>query len=164
MHIIYRKSINNDYKELKELFESCFGKMAENGGALSWIENRYMVCEIDEKIISCTGILPLNKSDYNGYEITWTCTYPDFRHKGYIIDMLSLCEDELKDNIPIYCDCWHFENKEFANLHNALSSIGFKKVIDKRIIRGYPHSLECKGCPYKKENCICFGDLYMKKR
>lgn len=162
--IVYRKSTESDYNSLKALFYCCFGGIAENGGALSWIDNRYILCVIDDKIVACTGILPLEKSDYNGYEITWTCTHPDYRHNGHIVDMLKICEDELNDNLPIYCDCWHLADREYANLHNALTQRGFRKIIDARVRRVHPHNLECIDCLYKKKNCKCSGDLYQKAR
>lgn len=162
MTIIYRKSTENDISSLKTLFRLCFGELAENGGALSWIENRYMLCIVDNEVVACTGILPVNKSDYNGYEVTWTCTHPSHRHQGHIVTMLQMCEAELKDKLPVYCDCWHMWGKEYANLHNALTRVGFIKVIDTRIRRVYPHSKECAGCKYKKSGCMCSGDLYFK--
>ena len=164
MDITYRKSTENDANHLKTLFRICFGGIAENGGALSWIENRYMLCIVNNEVVACTGILPVNKSDYNGYEVTWTCTHPAHRHQGYIVTMLRMCEAELRDNLPVYCDCWHLSGKEFANLHNALTQLGFSKIIDTRVKRVYPHNSECTDCLYSEGSCSCSGDLYQKLR
>lgn len=163
--MIFRKSVKKDYEQLENLFEISFGKIAEFGGALNEIEGRYIVAIDNERIVSCTGILPIEKSDYNGYEVTWTCTLPEYRHKGLIVKMLNEEINKLpNNNINLYCDCWHLNNKDKANLHNALSQIGFKLCIESRIKRAYPHSFECKGCLFSKENCKCSGDLYILKR
>lgn len=162
---IFRKSINEDYDELNNLFKITFGDIAINGGALENIKDRYIIAIKDGIIVSCTGILPLERSDYNGYEVTWTATLPEFRGLGLIRHMLNLEESKLpKDEIPLYCDCWHLKNKENANLHNALTLIGFEKCIEFRIKRCYPHSFECRGCLFREDNCYCYGDLYIKYR
>lgn len=160
-----RNAINSDKEQLRELFKECFGNMAENNGALSWIEGRYKVAEVDDRIVAVSGILPIEYSDYNGYEITWTCTTKDFRKQGLQVEILKQCLDELPDdNIPLYCDCWRVKDKNKINLHSVMKYLGMHEVLRNRINRKYPHSKDCNGCPYASENCFCCGDLYMKLR
>ena len=123
----FRKSTEQDREQLRTLFNKCFGEMAEREGALAWVENRYMIAVYNNEIVSCTGILPTDKSEFNGHEITWTCTDIKHRHQGLIIELLQRCEEELNDNLPIYCSCWHLANRPNANLHNALTRAGYKK-------------------------------------
>ena len=49
-----------------------------------------MVAIYNNEVVSITGILPLNKSEYDGYEITWTCTKLEHRHKGLIINIAPI--------------------------------------------------------------------------
>lgn len=165
--IIIRNALNRDEKQLKELFKQCFGNLAEDGGALSWIEGRYKVAEDDttNKIVAVSGILNVNHSDYNGYEITWTCTMPEYRKQGLIVKILEQCESELEnDHIPLYCDCWRIAANEYINLHSVMKHLGMRQVIKDRISRVFPHNKECVGCINKKDGCYCHGDLYFKER
>ena len=115
--ILFRKTTENDRVQLEKLFQECFGDMAKKNGALSWIEGRYVVAELHTdctskevnfppKIVAVSGILGLEHSDYNGYEITWTCTTKEYRKQGLVVEILKRCENELPDDeIPLYCDC-----------------------------------------------------------
>ena len=161
---VMRRSLERDKEQLRILFKKSFGDMAEQCGALDWVDGRYMLTLKEDIIISCTGILPLTKSDFNGYEVTWTCTLKEYRHQGFIVSMLAACEKELQEDKPIYCSCWHLPNKEKANLHNALTQLGYKEVIHTHVSRMYPHTGECIGCCYKGDGCYCTGDLYYKVR
>lgn len=164
MEFEMRKSTDKDYEQIKALLKESFGDMAEHCGALDWVDNRYMVAVVNNQIVACTGILPLHKSDFNGYEITWTCTTKEFRHNGLIVKMLDACERELKDSKPIYCSCWHLTNKDKANLHNALTRLGFEEVIHSHVVRVHPHIDMCNYCCYSSAGCKCTGDLYQKNR
>lgn len=165
--MIIRNAKNSDREKLRELFKECFGDLAEDGGALSWIEGRYKVAEDTNtnKIVAVSGILSLEHSDYNGYEITWTCTMPEYRKQGLIVEILKQCELELaNDHVPLYCDCWRIATNEHINLYSVMKHLGMKQVIKNRVSRLYPHNKECVGCINKKEKCYCHGDLYMKER
>ena len=112
-----------------------------------------------------TGILPLNKSDYDGYEITWTCTNPKHRHKGLIIHMQKECEKRLPDDgIPIYCSCWRIRDNKDINMKNVMKSLGYQIETKNLKVRHYPNYKYCRDCNYLESNCHCFDDLYYKKR
>lgn len=177
-NIIYRRSVENDKEQLERLFKESFGMVADTGGALSTIEDRYVVAELvtedaegkDEagyrpRIIAASGILPVSRSEYCGYEITWTCTTKEYRKKGIIVEILKQCERELPDDhLPIYCDCWRIKDNEHINMVSVMKHLGMQEVIRGRIKRVYPHNKSCVGCIYAEEECYCHGDLYIKNR
>ena len=163
--MLIRNATDLDKEQLRVLFKECFGNMAENNGDLSWIKGRYKVAEIDNRIVAVSGILPISNSDYNGYEITWTCTTKEYRKQGLQVAILKQCLKELpEDGISLYCDCWRVKDNDKINLHSVMKHLGMNEVLRNRINRKYPHSKDCNGCPYESENCFCCGDLYMKAR
>ena len=126
---------------------------------------KHKVAEIDNRIVAVSGILPIYNSDYNGYEITWTCTTKEYRKQGLQVAILKQCLQELPDDgISLYCDCWRVKDNDKINLHSVMKHLGMNEVLRNRINRKYPHSKDCNGCPYESENCFCCGDLYMKAR
>lgn len=168
----FRLAEEFDKEQIRELLKENFGLMAENRGALSFIKGRYMVAihtssMEDEcpKIVAVTGILPVEKSDYAGYEVTWTCTSKEHRHKGLITKMLKYCESQLpNDGIPLYCDCWRIAYNEKVNMYSVMQNMHMHEILQGRIKRVSPHSKDCADCIYAEEGCFCHGDLYMKER
>ena len=171
--IVYRKSDESDKEQLEILFNESFGMLASTGGALNPIKDRYMVAELavnkagqnQTQIIAASGILPVSRSEYCGYEITWTCTSKEFRKKGIIVEILRQCERELPDDhLPLYCDCWRIRDNEHINMVSVMKHFGMKEIVRGRIKRVYPHDKSCIGCIYAEEGCYCHGDLYIKMR
>lgn len=176
--IVYRRSVDQDKEQLERLFEESFGLLAATGGALSTIRDRYVVAEVvtddadreeegnvPPRIVAVSGILPVSRSEYCGYEITWTCTTKEYRKKGIIVEILKQCEKELPDDhLPIYCDCWRIRDNEHINLVSVMKHLGMREVVKDRIKRVYPHMKSCEGCVYAGEGCYCYGDLYIKYR
>lgn len=167
----FRSATQADAEQLRALFDSCFGHRAANEGALNPIEGRYKVAVYQGEIVACSGILPKVKSDYTGYEITWTCTKLGHRHNGLIRHILELCEASLTSNANIYCSCWHLSHKEYANLHNCLTSLGYRRVISEHKKFDSDYNKVCQACIYGPNNdifeftgCTCCEDLYMKQR
>lgn len=62
--------MDSDKEQLIVLFNECFGNMVENHCDLDWIQVQYKVAEIDNKIVAVSGLLPIEYSEYDGYEIT----------------------------------------------------------------------------------------------
>ena len=172
----YRYSRENDIEQLEKLFLSCFGDLAKNSRALENIEGRYMVAVLTEPdqamqnitketIVAVSGILPIEQSEYQGYEVTWTCTLAGYRKKGLIVEILKRCEQTLPDDhLPIFCDCWRIRDNVHINMFSVMKHLGFKEVINSRIKRNYSYSRDCIKCTYEEKGCYCFGDLYMKER
>ena len=161
----FRKSTNEDLEGIKNILRLCFGIFPEKQGALANIENRYMLAIFNNEIVAMTGILPLDKSDYDGYEITWTCTKHEHRHKGLIIHMQKKCEKELQnDGFPIYCSCWRIRDNEEINMRSVMKSLGYKQKTKNIKTIKFPNNEYCHDCIYCETNCYCFDDLYYKKR
>lgn len=163
--MLLRNATDSDKEQLIVLFNECFGNMVENHGDLAWITCRYKVAVVDNRIVAVSGILPISNSDYNGYEITWTCTTKEYRKQGLQVEILKQCLKELQeDGIPLYCDCWLVIDNDRINLYSVMKHFGMSEVLRNRINRKYPHSKDCNGCPNENEKCFCCGYLYMKKR
>lgn len=161
----FRKSIEQDKSQLADLFAESFGSLALNHGALEPIANRYWVALYEDKIVAVTGILPIYKSDFSGYEVTWTCTSNKHRKKGLIVQMLQKAETELpNDHIPLYCNCWRIRDNDKINMYSVMKHMDMHEVVRQRIKRVNPHSIDCCGCAQFQKECYCCGDLYMKNR
>ena len=162
---IFRKSTTNDLDQIQNLLRLCFGKFPEKNGALEDIENRYMVAIYNNEIVAITGILPLQKSEYDGYEITWTCTRPEHRHKGLIINMQKECEKLLPDdNKDIFCSCWRIRDNEDINMKNVMKSLGYCVKTKSHKKNQSPFNKYCNNCVNFSFTCYCVDDLYYKKR
>ena len=160
-----RNAKETDKAELQELFRSCFGRIAEINGSLEPIDSRYNVAIEDDKIVAVSGILPVEQSSYQGYEITWTCCDTKYRGRGYITAILRECLKELPDDeIPLYCSCWRVQSNPFINMIHVMRGLGFEEVSRNRLNYIHKHSKECVGCLYNIEGCFCCEDLWMLKR
>ena len=104
-------------------------------------------------------------SDYDGYEITWTCTNPKHRHKGLVINMQKECEKELpNDGIPIYCSCWRIKDNKDINMKNVMKSLGYNIITKDHKTRKLETNKSCNDCIFLQSKCYCADDLYCKKR
>ncbi len=174
--IIIRKAKESDREGISAVFKECFGEMAENEGGLDWIEGRYMVAEerteymdmyrhVSTRIVAVSGVIPPEQSDYNGYEVSWTGTLPEYRKRGLIVEILKKCEAGLpNDHIPLYCDCWRLANEKDVHLISVMKHLEMREVIHDRIRRIYPNNKTCNGCIYGSDGCKCLGSLFVKER
>lgn len=161
----FRKSTSSDKSELENMFKENFGAYAITDGALKPLKNRYWVALYNNKIVAVTGILPPTKSDYNGYEITWTCTNIKHRKKGLIVTMLQKAEAELpQDGKPLYCRCWRIRDNKEINLSSVMKHLNMQRLIKDKAKSIYPHNRSCMNCIYQETGCHCYCDLYIKKR
>lgn len=160
-----RNAKESDREELQELFRSCFGRIAEINGSLEPVDSRYKVAIENDKIVAVSGILPVEQSNYQGYEITWTCSDYSYRCKGYITAILRDCLQELPDDkIPVYCSCWRVQSNPFINMIYVMNRLGFKEVTRNRINYVHGHTKECVDCIYESDNCFCCEDLWILQR
>ncbi len=170
--VVIRRATEEDKEQLRALLLEAFGQFSIDNGALTEIEGRYTVAEViseeegaQPRIVAVSGIRPMNKSSYCGYEITWTCTTKAYRKKGLIVDILKQCESVLPDDhIPLYCDCWRIRDNATINMVSVMKHMGMHEVIRNRIRRVFPYNKDCCGCINANEGCYCCGDLYMKER
>lgn len=161
----FRFSNERDKYEIGELLRICFGEFPIYNGALYNLDKRYMVAEYEGKIVAVTGILPVERSSYTGYEVTWTCTLPEHRKNGLIVHMLGAWEKKLPDDgIPIYCECWHLDDNTYPNLASVMKHLGMTELVRVDWQWMAPHRKECQTCIYYKAGCRCHNDLYWKER
>ena len=157
-----RYSKLSDTDAIERLLYRCFGRMVIDEGALKNIENGRYLCYIaNGEIVAITGLC--HDDEFNGIQISWTCTAPEHRHQGYmqaLFKRLLATTDE-----DVYCSCWFIGDKP-CNLHHIMDAFGFEKVVSKYKIREIEHNCPKayrEGCPYKSEKCICGNDLYVRK-
>lgn len=156
-----RYSKQSDLGQIQELIWLSFG---DRPSALEDLENRYLVYEVDSKIVALTGLY--TKTEFiNGLEIDWTCTHPDYRQKGYMQELF----EELLRNITcnVYCSCWRLEEKDRVNLQTLMNIFGFEEVLKPRVIWSSTYNCKCNKnqhlCVNYKKGCKCYEDLYLRK-
>lgn len=173
MEIQIRQATETDKEEIKNLIVKCFGRYPIKKNALDNID-KYVVAELHthftanipttKEIIAISGIVEPEYSNYQGYEVTWTCTAPEYRKKGLIVEILKKCEELLpKDHIPIYCECWRIRDNKI-NLDFVMKHLKFHKVADNIICYSNIYSKQCLLCNNNSSGCYCFDDLYKKER
>ena len=157
-----RFSKASDKEQIIELIELCFGDR-EKHGAYENIPGRYLLY-FDKwgRLVALTGLVH-NSEFRSGAEITWTCTHPDYRHKGImheLFERLLAVTDE-----DIYCSCWKLSFKDKINLHHLMNDFGFELVLESHKTAIYPHKCDIgEGCPYwGGEGCTCREDLYLRR-
>lgn len=175
--VIIRNATEADKDQIEALFIECFGNIAHGSGALDrGVEGRYTVAEIRKvctnmnvkfapKIVAVSGIVPVEFSNLNGYEVTWTCTTEEHRKKGLIVQILNDCIQRLpNDHKPIYCSCWRVKDNQKVALSSVMTHLGFRQVLreHKKYVR--PHFRYCAKCPHESEGCYCCEDLYIRER
>lgn len=158
---IIRFSKQEDKDKIIELLYTCFGNR-EHEGAYDNIPGRYLLCFLEDKLVAMTGLI--HNADYNsGCEISWTCTHPEYRHQGYMMELFERIVYTTDEDI--YCSCWKIPTKEHINLHHLMKEFNFELVLDSHIRSQYPH--KCKvgdTCPFfTGQGCVCQQDLYVRK-
>jgi N-acetylglutamate synthase-like GNAT family acetyltransferase len=83
---VIRKSRTSDKKQIEQLIRICFGRCTYIEH-LKNLNGRYYLYFIDDKLVAMSGINP--DSEYPSSEIDWTCTHPDYRHKGIMQELFS---------------------------------------------------------------------------
>lgn len=161
----FRNANEEDRKQLENLLSTCFGEFPMEMGALDFIENKYRVAEYKGKIVAMSGILPIGKTRYAGYEVAWTCTHPLHRKRGLVLNILRQLESELpNDHLSIYCDCWRVGNDKDSSMAPMMKRLEMELIIRENQKLLSPHRKECLSCIHRKDNCICHNDLYYKRR
>ena len=156
-----RKSKESDREQILELMHLCFGDRDKY--LKSNLDNRFYLNIIDNKIVAMTGIV--DEGNYSHPEIDWTCTHPDYRHKGYMQELFIEMFKHYKGTI--YCSCWRLPSKEHINLYHLMQQFGFREVINVRVHWKAGHNCltNCNGdcVNYIGNNCECYEDLYIRE-
>ena len=157
-----RLSTEQDSAEIEMLLDSCFGAMSLKDFKEN-ICDRYLLAFIDNRLVGMTGLY-FNK-DYNGFEVDWTCTHPDYRKKGIMHKLFKrICALTDED---IYCSCWGMRGKDI-NLKSVMYDFGFNPVVRNRVtwnLRYNCRSGRNGDCIMSHEwaNCSCYEDLYLRR-
>lgn len=153
-----RKSTNIDKIAIKELLNVCFGNSITDVDEPTYnLDDRYYLYFVDNKLVAMSGILSPGRSEYDNYEVDWTCTHPDYRHKGYMQEIFRQMLHGVDSDV--YCSCWRIDSE--PNLASLMKMFGFE--LEKLAVETW----NCKDdvdCPYRKgNNCNCYEDLYIKR-
>lgn len=157
-----RKSKAFDKLIVNELFLACYGYGWDFILPLTDLEDRYYLL-FDEygTLVAMTGLC--YSDEYEALEVDWTCTHPNYRHRGY---MQMLFQEMLKDvNEDVYCSCWRLSTKTTPNLYSIMYMFGFQKVVDHRHHWQTPYNCHCsETCKFGRgQGCDCYEDLYLRK-
>ena len=160
MHV--RLSTETDRYKIEELIRLCFGER-QHSGAYENLSGRYLLALQDEQIVAMTGLS--YSETYNGYEIDWTCTHPEYRNKGIMHDLFKrICSLTDED---IYCSCWRIGNSQQINLSTLMQNFVFKEIIKNKA--SFDSRYNCRSartyCVYAKgkSECRCYEDLWLRK-
>lgn len=160
MRIKYRYSKKEDCNDILSLLLMCFGSKITSE-VIENIENRYLLAYYDNELVAMTGLS--EDTDFDGFEIDWTCCRPDYRRRGIISDMLGIVLKSVKSDV--YCKCLRTYQNEYANLHSIMTKYGF--ICVKRNYKEFhiSNDIICDICPYKNDNieCVCYEDLYVMR-
>lgn len=167
-----RFSKKTDESQIRELIRLCFG-YGDHCGAFKNLNGRYLLAFDDEdNLIGMTGLIWCK--EYNGYEVDWTCTHPNYREMGIMHELFKRICSLTDENI--FCSCWRLQDKEQPNLHSLMKDFGFKEVIHTRVTWDTNYnchsgqSYYCAAEPSHVEHgtlvkspCRCYEDLYLRK-
>lgn len=155
-----RKSRQSDYSDIRRLIELCFGNR-EAFGAYDDLDGRYIMCFVDDQLVAMSGIN--DSSRFNASEIDWTCTHPDYRHKGYMQKLFKYMLADIKTDV--YCSCWRIADSSRVNLQTLMDMYNFQEVVHEREHCIVPHNCHFKNkrdCAYfTTGHCECYEDLYL---
>lgn len=164
MDVTYRKANEEDSSAIAMLLKEIFGNVYRNDGILFRVANEIVyVAEYNGNIIGTTGI-SLDRTDFNGHEISWTGVKSEFRGQDIMINLVQNCLNELTNTTPIYLSAWHIGRKDKPNLHKTIDYFGFKLVCESYRHYDKNHYRFCKTCTFREACNGCTEDLYILER
>ena len=157
-----RYSRESDREQVEKLLYDTFGIMVVYEGAYDGIPSGKYLLMFEEGTDLLVAISGLCHSDeFPGPQITWTCTRPEYRHKGLMQDLFK--RFIYSTDQTLYCSCWRIGGNELVNLHTLMSLFGFEKVeVNYRVRSGMLCPIR-EGCPYYNDHCRCYNDVFMRK-
>lgn len=159
---IIRKSVSSDRECIYQLMCMCFGDK-NNLEPYENLDDRYYLYFENGVLVAMTGLI--SSSEYDHPEVDWTCTHPEFRHRGYMQALFTEMLGNVKESV--YCSCWRLSNSDKVNLYTLMSLFGFKEVIRSRVHWKVPfncfrdYSGGCVCCT--GVGCECYEDLFLRK-
>ena len=163
MSIRFRRSTRDDKRQMEFVFNQYFGKRPIDG-VFSDLDNRYIVaCEKDTgDIVGFAGVISPEFSEFQGYEIDWSCVLPEYHNTSLLMNLLL----EVTKNCDrdVYCESWRVDGAPETDLLSQLKKIGFKQIVEAYRLADSSYSSACLTCNIKKRPCQCCYDLYVLKK
>ena len=156
-----RYSKEEDLPQIEEIMNVCFG-VRNDSEWKTQLEGRYLVYELNGKLVAMTGLRW--SKEYRAYEVDWTGTLPNCRHKGFMQELFKRMLYYV--DYDVYCSCWRLSEGGKINLHTLMSMFGFEEVLKPRVswdVR-YNCSRRIDTCVYcVGDKCHCWEDLYLRR-
>lgn len=124
----------------------------------------YLLLLDGDKLIGITGLLSPGETNYNGFEVNWTCLLPEYRGKNLIERLLEMAIRLTPGagQSDIYCSCRKNMGKHQVNLHQAMYYNGFQLVLQGRERFSAEYYQMCSECLEYKPGCTCEEWLYLR--
>lgn len=157
-----RYSCPKDMKEVSELLLRCFGEMVEKEEAFDGIpKGKYLLMFNGDNNELCAISGLCHSDELPGPQITWSCTKPEYRHKGLMKELFRRVLATTDQDV--YCNCWRIGANDFVNLHTLMDLFGFVKI-DSDVSSRESSTCPVKSqCPYYSSLCYCHNDTYLRK-
>ena len=84
--LFIRISKEEDKEQINEILMLCFGDRSQFG-CLENLNGRYLLAYDNNKLIGITGLY--YNQELKRYEIDWTGTHPEYRHKGIAYRLIN---------------------------------------------------------------------------
>lgn len=156
-----RKSTTDDREFIQQLMQLCFGDK-NNLEPYMNLEGRYYLYFKDSILVAMTGLT--SNSEFRNLEVDWTCTHPEYRHKGYMQKLFTEMLNGVHETV--YCSCWRLPSNDRVNLYTIMHLFGFKEVVHSRVHWKVPHNCFRNyegGCICCVGNdCECYEDLFLR--
>lgn len=149
----------SDTAQITQLVSTCFGKRLDKEKYLDDLEGRYLVFIDNGEIIAMTG---LKTRKEGGMEVDWTCTHPEYRHRGIMHQLFERLLEMTDEDI--YCSCWKLSSKTESELHSLMENFEFECILE-----GHINHVPAKcgfndlSCPHYSDGCSCREDLYVRR-
>lgn len=155
-----RYSTEKDIDGIKKVIEKCFGDRVSSE-CYENLTGRYLLYIIDNEVVALTGLLYSKK--YKAFEMDWTGTLPEHRHKGYMQELFKRLLQSTDEDI--YCSCWRLPHRDI-NLHTLMELFDFECVMSPRVAWAVEYNcskdiITCVNCT--GDNCRCYEDLYIRR-
>lgn len=157
-----RYSRESDRQQVEKLLYDTFGIMVVYEHAYDGIPTgKYLLMfeEGTDQLVAMSGLS--HEDEFPGPQITWTCTKPEYRHRGLMQELFK--RFIYSTDQDLYCSCWKIGDNKRVNLQTLMDLYGFVKVEENYCTRA---GLICplkKGCPNYRSDCRCYNDVFFRK-
>ena len=156
-----RFSRREDEIQIRLLLRLCFENRIDDS-CTDNLDGRYLVFEDNKRIIAVTGLKKIHNYK-DGVEVDWSCTHPEFRHRGIMHQLFERMLEMTDENI--YCSCWKMDGKDKVELHSLMENFEFECILEGHIKH---NAIKCsctdkQVCRNFHKGCMCQEDLYVRR-